>query len=101
MAPSMVVLTLLAGIILVPLASEYGNLRRSFALSRIGALSTTALVLPAFGMATVFALPLSAHPVAQWLATVTTTVVVYSLAARAITSSVSAAGTAPSRSTRA
>jgi hypothetical protein len=52
-------------------------------------------------MATVFALPLSAHPVAQWLATVTTTVVVYSLAARAITSSVSAAGTAPSRSTRA
>jgi uncharacterized membrane-anchored protein len=82
----MVVIALVAGIVLLPLAREYGDLRRSFGLSRLGALATTSLVLPAFGVATALALPLGAHPAAQWLATVVTTLLVYSLSANAIVS---------------
>lgn len=93
----MLVLGLLAGFVLVPLAREYADLRRSFGLSRLGAVATTSLVLPAFAIATVLWLPLAAHPVAQWLTTVATTLLVYSLAARAIASSASRAGTTPSR----
>jgi hypothetical protein len=96
----MVVLALLAGVILLPLAREYVDLRRTFGLSRLGAFATTALVAPAFAVATMLALPLGAHPVAQWVTVVASTLVIYSLAARAIAASASAAGTAPSRSTR-
>jgi hypothetical protein len=100
MGPSMVAIALLAGIVLVPLAREYGDLRKSFGLSRGAALGTTALVLPAFALATVVALPLAAHPVAHWVATVAMTLAAYSLAARAIASSAADAEMAPSRSTR-
>jgi hypothetical protein len=96
----MLVLALLAGVILLPLAREYSDLRHSFALSRLGALATTSLVAPAFAVATIMTVPLAAHPAAQWLSQVAATLVVYSLAARAIVASASAAGTAPSRSTR-
>jgi hypothetical protein len=92
-----IVVGLICVLVLAPLAREYADLRRSFGLSRIGAFATTSLVLPAFAMATVLALPLSPHPVAQWSATVTATVVAYSLAARAIAASASRAATAPSR----
>jgi ABC-type dipeptide/oligopeptide/nickel transport system permease subunit len=94
------VLALLAAIVLVPLGREYADLRRSFGLGRIGAFATTALVLPSLGVAIVLALPLNAHPVAQWVAIVVTTFAVYSLATRAIVASASSADTAPSRSTR-
>lgn len=100
MGPSMLVVALLAGIILVPLVSEYGDLRRSFGLSRVAALATTSLVVPAFVVGLTLALPLQSRPALQWVATVVGTLAVYSLATRAIAASASAAGTAPSRSTR-
>jgi uncharacterized membrane-anchored protein len=93
----MVVLLLIGVIVMAPLAREYADLRRSFGLSRVGAVATTALVVPAFAVSTVVALPLAAHPVAQWLATVAATLVLYSLAARAIAASASRPATAPSR----
>jgi hypothetical protein len=93
-------LAFLAAVVLVPLGREYVDLRRSYALSRLGALATTALVLPAFGVSLMLALPLAGFPVAQWLATVATTFLVYSFATRAIVASAAVAGTAPSRSTR-
>ena len=93
-------LAVLAAIVLVPLGREYADLRRSFALSRMGAFATTALVLPAFAVATVTTQPLSAHPSAQWCAIVVVTFALYSLAARAIVASASSAETAPSRTTR-
>jgi hypothetical protein len=96
----MLVVALLAGIILVPLVSEYGDLRRSFGLSRVAALATTSLVVPAFVVGLTLALPLQSRPALQWVATVVGTLAVYSLATRAIAASASAAGTAPSRSTR-
>jgi FtsH-binding integral membrane protein len=96
----MVVITLLAGIVILPLAREYGDLRRSFGLSRAAALATTSLVLPAFAVGLTLALPLQSQPALQWVATVVGTLVVYSLATRAIAASASAVGTAPSRTTR-
>ena len=100
MGPSMIAISLLAILVLAPLAREYVDLRRSLGLSRSAAFGTTALVIPSFGVGLVLALPLSGQPILQWLATVTVTVLIYSVAARAIVSSASAAGTAPSRSTR-
>ena len=94
------VLAVLAAVVLVPLGREYADLRRSFGLSRMGAFATTGLVLPAFAVSAVLAQPLAAHPVAQWVATVATTIAVYSLTTRAIVASASSAGTAPSRNTR-
>jgi hypothetical protein len=96
----MLVLALLVAIVVVPLSSEYRELRRSLGLSRLRALGTTALVLPTFAVALMLALPLSSHPPVQWLATVAGTLLLYSLAARAIADSASEAETAPSRSTR-
>ena len=100
MGPSMVAISLLAILVLAPLAREYVDLRRSLGLSRGAAFGTTALVVPSFVVGLVLALPLSGQPVFQWLATVTATVLIYSVAARAIAASASAARTAPSRSTR-
>jgi hypothetical protein len=100
LAPSVLLATLLAGLIFVPLAREYGDLRRSFGLSRAAALATTSLVLPAFAVGLTLALPLESHPALQWLATVVGTLLIYSLATSAIAASASAAGTAPSRITR-
>ena len=100
MGPSMLVVALLAGIVLIPLAREYGDLRRSFGLSRVAAFATTSLVVPSFVVGLTLALPLQSRPALQWVATVVGTLAVYSLATRAIAASASAAGTAPSRSTR-
>ena len=94
------VLTVLAAIVLVPLGREYTDLRRSFGLGRIGAFATTALVVPAFAVATVMAQPLATHASAQWCAIVLATFALYSLATRAIVASASPAETAPSRTTR-
>jgi hypothetical protein len=93
-------MAVLAAVVLVPLGREYADLRRSFGLGRFGAVATTALVVPSFAVATVLALPLDAHPIAQWITIVVTTFAVYSLATRAIVASASSAGTAPSRTTR-
>jgi FtsH-binding integral membrane protein len=100
MGPSMLVVALLAGIVFIPLAREYGDLRRSLGLSRVAAFATTSLVVPAFAVGLTLALPLQSRPALQWVATVAGTLAVYSLAARAIAASAAAAGTAPSRSTR-
>ncbi|HYY32303.1 MAG TPA: hypothetical protein VE693_01795 [Gaiellaceae bacterium] len=96
----MVAIALLASLVLVPLGFEYADLRSRFGLSRRVALAITALVFPAFAAAAALTSPLAGHAVAQWTATVAMTLVVYSLAARAIASSACAAGTAPSRRTR-
>jgi len=101
MVPStMVVLTLLAAIVVVPLAREYVDLRRSLGLSRVAAFGTTSLVVPAFAVGLTLALPLHSQPALQWVATVAGTLAVYSLSTRAIAASAWAAGTAPSRITR-
>jgi uncharacterized membrane-anchored protein len=98
---TMVAVTLLAAVVLVvPLGREYADLRRSFGLSRVAALGTTALVFPAFAVGLTLALPLQSQPPVQWLATVVATIAVYSVATRAIVASASSAATAPSRNTR-
>ena len=96
----MLLLSALAAVVLAPLALEYADLRRAGGLSRTAALATTALVAPAFAIGLVLSQPLSAQPALHWTAIVTTTLLFYSVAARAIVSSASAAGTAPSRNTR-
>jgi hypothetical protein len=96
----MLLLSALAFVLIVPLAREYADLRRTYGLSRAGALGTTALVLPSFAVGLVLSLPLSAQPALQWLAIVCATIALYSIAARAIVSSASSVETAPSRSTR-
>jgi len=98
-SPTVVVLVILATVVLAPLMREYTDLRRSHGLSRIAAFGTTALVLPAFAMATVMSLPLAPHPAAHWTATVVVTMLAYSVATRAIVASASRAETAPSRRT--
>src|SRR5688500_10195621 len=97
---NMLLLAALALVVLVPLAREYVDLRRTSGLSRVGAFGTTALVLPSFAVGLVLSLPLAAQPALQWLAIVCATMVVYSVAARAIVSSASSAEPAPSRNTR-
>ncbi|MGH3006935.1 MAG: hypothetical protein ACRDOS_13765 [Gaiellaceae bacterium] len=74
----------IGAVVLVPLAREYLDFRRAWGLGRTGALATTALVLPAFAVGFALMLPLASRPVLQWAATVVTTVVVYSLAVRAV-----------------
>jgi hypothetical protein len=91
---------LLAAIVLVPLGREYADLRRSFGLGRVGAFATTALVVPAFAVATVMSQPLAARPPLQWCVIVVATFGIYSFATRAIVASASSAATAPSRNTR-
>jgi ABC-type nickel/cobalt efflux system permease component RcnA len=96
----MLLLIALSAVVLAPLAFEYADLRRACGLSRTAALGTTALVLPSFAVGWVLAQPLSVQPVLHWTGIVGATLLVYSVAARAIVSSASGAGTAPSRNTR-
>jgi len=81
----------LGAIVLVPIAWEYADFRRSCGLSRLGALATTLLVVPSFAVSLALALPLASRPGLQWVATVVLTVVVYSLATRAVGATVGAA----------
>jgi hypothetical protein len=71
-------------VLLVPLALEYADLRRSGGLSRAAALSTLALLVPAFAVGLAVGLPLTATPAAQWIVTVVTTLVLYSVATRVV-----------------
>jgi hypothetical protein len=75
-------------IVLVPLAREYLDFRRSWGLGRAGALATTGLVLPASAVGLALSLPLSSRPALQWAATVVAAVVVYSLAVRTVANAV-------------
>jgi hypothetical protein len=93
-----VVLLALGVLVLVPLAREFAELRRS-GLGRIAALGVTSLVAPAFAVGFVLSLPLASRPALQWTVLVAGTLVAYSLAVRAILASASSAGTAPSRRT--
>jgi hypothetical protein len=93
-------LAVITGVVLVPLAWEYADLRRVHAFSRGAALSVTTLVFPALGIGIAAALPLAPYPTMQWATTIVVTVLLYSAATRAILASVSALDTAPSRSTR-
>jgi hypothetical protein len=88
-----------AAVVVVPLALEYADLRRSLGLSRTAALGTTALVFPALVAGSTLAQPLADRPSLQWVTAVAATFVLYSLATRAIVARASAAETAPARST--
>ncbi|MGH3024473.1 MAG: hypothetical protein ACRDNI_12520 [Gaiellaceae bacterium] len=73
-----------AGLVLVPLAREYCDFRRSWGLSRGAALAVTALVLPAVAVGIAAALPLAERPYVQWGVTVAVALAAYSLAVRAV-----------------
>jgi hypothetical protein len=77
-------LVALGAVVLLPLAREYVDFRRSWGLGRAGALATTGLVLPAFGAGFALSLPLGSRPGLQWAATVAATVLLYSVAVRAV-----------------
>jgi hypothetical protein len=72
----------IVAVVLVPLAREYTDFRRSWGLTRTGAFLTTFLVVPAFGLALAVALPLAATPAAHWGAIVVVTLVAYSVGTR-------------------
>lgn len=74
----------IAGLVLVPLAREYADFRRSWGLGRAAALGVTGLVVPAVGIGIVAAAPLVAWPYVQWGVTVAAALLVYSLAVRAV-----------------
>ena len=78
------VLVAIGAVVLVPLAREYLDFRRSWGLGRTWALATTGLVLPAFAAGFAVSLPLGSRPGLQWAATVAVTLVLYSLAVRAV-----------------
>ena len=82
----------IGAVVLLPLAREYADIRRSWGLGRAGALATTALVLPAFAVSVALSLPLASQPGLQWAAIVAATLVVYSLAVRAVENAVEPAG---------
>ena len=73
-----------AGLVLVPLAREYGDFRRSWGLGRAAALGVVALVLPAVAIGIAAASPLAARPFVQWGVTVAVALAAYSLAVRAV-----------------
>ena len=85
---SLGMLLAIGAVVLVPLAREYADFRSSWGLGRAGALGTTALVLPAFAVSFGLSLPLASRPALQWAATVGATLVVYSLAVRAVENAV-------------
>lgn len=72
------------GLVLVPLAREYADFRRSWGLGRAASLGVTALVVPAVGIGIVAAAPLAGSPWLQWGVTVAVALAVYSLAVRAV-----------------
>jgi len=74
---------LVAGLVLVPLAREYADFRRSWGLGRAAALGVTGLVVPAVGIGIVVAAPLSGRPWLQWGVTVGAALAAYSGAVRA------------------
>jgi hypothetical protein len=91
------VFVVLAAVVVLPLAREYGDLRTTVGLGRPAALATTALVFPAVVAGIAVSLPLASRPLLQWAAIVAVTVALYSLSARAIAASASSAVTTPSR----
>lgn len=96
---SLTVFAVLGAAVVVPLAREYADLRRSAGLGRLGALATIGLLLPGLAVGVALSLPLAGRPFAQWAATALVALLLYSLAARAITANASSAATAPSRRT--
>ena len=78
----------IGAVVLVPLAREYADFRRSWGLGRAGAFGTTALVLPAFAFSFALSLPLASQPALQWAAIVGATLLMYSLAVRAVENAV-------------
>ena len=74
----------IAALVVVPLAREYLDLRRTWGLGLLGGLAVTGLVVPSFGVGFALALPLRDRPGLQWLVTVIATLAAYSLAVRGI-----------------
>ncbi|HSK16015.1 MAG TPA: hypothetical protein VK915_07580 [Gaiellaceae bacterium] len=66
-------------IVLVPLAREQADFRRSWGRGRAAALGLTALVGPAVGIGLTVALPLVDRPWAQWAVTVAVALAVRSV----------------------
>jgi hypothetical protein len=80
------VIAFVAALVLVPLAREYVDLRRSAGFGRIAALAATLLVLPSLAVGWIASSPLAAHPPIQWSATVVLALLVYSLGVAAVRS---------------
>ena len=95
---NLLLLATLGAIVLVPLAREYVDLRAD-GIARAGALGTLALLFPALAVGLALTLPFASKPELQWGLTVMVTVVLYSVATRAILARASSAATAPSRRT--
>jgi hypothetical protein len=85
-----------AAVVLVPLAREYMEFRSEWGLSRVGALATTLLVLPALVLGLAVSVSLAHDPALQWTLTVVVTVGTYSVATSALRSA--AASQSPRRS---
>jgi hypothetical protein len=78
------VILVVSGFVLVPLAREYADFRRSWGLGRLAALGLTGLVLPAAALGILAAAPLAGRPWLQWGVTVAVALAAYSLSVRAV-----------------
>ena len=94
-AATLIALSALAAVILLPLAREYMDFRREWGFTRLGALATTLLIVPSFAVGLGAAAPLE-EAAASWTATVVVTFACYSLAASAVRGA--SASEAPRRS---
>jgi hypothetical protein len=88
-------LALIAAVVIVPLAREYADFRRTWGLGAVASLATTLLVLPALGVGLAIGVRLDTSFEVQWAATVVVTLAVYSLAAAGVRNAVE-----PARSPR-
>jgi hypothetical protein len=92
----LVIIAPLAAVVLLPLAREYADFRNEWGLSRLAALATTLLVLPALAIGLSVSLAFAQEPAVQWTTAVVVTVAAYSLATAALRSA--AASGSPQRS---
>ena len=88
---NLLALAAVGALVVVPLGREYRDFRASWNLSRLGALMTTLLVVPAFAVALAVSLPLAEMPAAQWTATVLVTLAAYSVGTSAVRTAVAPA----------
>ena len=79
-------LAIIAAAVLVPLAREYADFRRTWGLTRSASLVTTLLVLPSLGVGLAVGVAVADSFAAQWTATVIATIVLYSAATAAVRS---------------
>ena len=92
---NLIVVAPIAAVVFFPLVREYAEFRNDWGLSRLGALATTLLVVPALAVGLAVGLSFAQDAAIQWTTTVTVTVATYSFATSALRS---AASGSPQRS---